>query len=183
MIRKLFVGIPLDGSTHTVIDRNLRAWEELPISWTKRENRHITLFFLGLLDDEYLIDIEENLRNACYEFSMFDILFTKISVGPEIAKPKMVWLTGEMSQQLIDLHHTIRRAIPSFAKDEKKQFSPHITLGRIRKSRFVGKEEVLTQIHKEIRIPVSVETVVLFESIREKKERIYVPLDTFSLHE
>jgi len=183
MLRKLFVGIPLDGAVNTALDRHIRSWERLPISWTKRENRHITLFFLGLLDDEYLINIEENLRDACYEFSMFDILFTRISVGPDISKPKMVWLTGEMSQQLVDLHHTIRKAIPSFAKDEKKRFSPHVTLGRIRVSRFLGKEQQLQEIQKDVHIPVGVEQVMLFESIREGSDRVYRPLDTFSLRE
>lgn len=183
MLRKLFVGIPIDGGTNTFLDRNIRLWENFPISWTKRENRHITLFFLGLVEDEYLMDIGENIGQVCKEFSMFDILFTRIEIGPSLSKPKIVWLTGEVNQQLIDLHYALEESIASFAKHEKKRFSPHITLGRIRQSRFVGREGDLDQIKKDVNIPINVETVMLFESVREDKERMYIPLDTFSLHE
>lgn len=97
-------------------------------SFTRKENLHLTLAFLGEVDEKELATLRKVMDKL--EFSKFSIEFTNMSSfrnGDELLpwiginpNPKLQILQQELTDEL---------KACGFAPDEKK-FTPHITLGR-----------------------------------------------------
>ncbi|QQS60907.1 MAG: RNA 2',3'-cyclic phosphodiesterase [Candidatus Moraniibacteriota bacterium] len=182
MVRKLFIGIQIDGRANAVIERNLKEFSSFQVFWTEAQQRYITLLFLGNVDDEYLPHISEGILRAVEGMEVFDIFLEKISSGPDKNNPKSIRAWGEESDELSKLHDRLAKELNSFAKIEKKRFCSHVTLGRFRRIKNrsdLGEEDYFFE--KKIHIPVSVSTVTLFESAEENGKREYFPVDVFDL--
>ena len=110
-----------------------------PIRWVKKDNLHITLEFLGHLKEEEMEKIEKILSEISQYFPIFKIKLTEICYTPEKEKiPRMIWVKGERSDILSEIKKELDKKLKeriSF-KPEKREFTPHITLGRIRKWEF-----------------------------------------------
>ncbi|MDP3996027.1 MAG: 2'-5' RNA ligase family protein, partial [bacterium] len=119
MKRRIFVAINLPEKVKNKLAEYRDKWPELPVRWTKKENLHITLEFLGYLTDEELIELLQKTKEIASEKESFDIHLNKICYGPidkkppkESKIPRMVWVVGEKLKEF--------------------NLSPHITLGRLK---------------------------------------------------
>jgi len=179
MVRKLFIGVGVDARGNAAIDRIIRSYTNQNIRWTPRENRHITMLFLGHVDDENLPDISEEMRDVSARYAPFDLVFDEVNVGPTPHRPKVLWLTGPDNEDATRLHDDLERALLSHIRSEKKRFRPHITLARLARDVRIKATENPQDWHKTVGIVVSVETVTLYESVIEHGKRTYVPIDVF----
>lgn len=182
MVRKLFVGISLDAKANTSLDRNLREFSSFPVFWTEASDRHITMAFLGNVEDEYLLNISEGIYTSLKDLDAFDVFLESISSGFSGDRLKSITARVQESEELDTLHARLAKELKSFVRIEKKRFRPHVTLGRFRRFGGDGVEEKQKyQVEKRIRIPVFVSSVTLFESVQEKNKKTYVPIDVFDI--
>ena len=154
MKRKIYININLFDKTKRRLARGIEKWQNLPIKWTKEDNLCVTLFFLGYVDNEVVLDICQKVRSAVESLEIFDLEFEGIALMPSIEKAQSVWITGKSSEQLKVLQSTIEKKLGIFIS-EKKTFSPHITLGKIRKSKW---EELAVKPEINESISFAVET-------------------------
>jgi len=76
-------------------------WPELPARWTKPENLHITLLFLGNVNDEEVYNICLKLKTVSQRHNPFDLTIDNVTYGPfQKVPPRMVWASGQVSQEL-----------------------------------------------------------------------------------
>ncbi len=130
MQRKIFISINLPDRTKKRLIKAIEPWKELPVKWTREENLHITLVFLGHVADESIPEICEKVRTASRKSEIFDLDFDRIKLAPSEEESRMIWLTGGTNGNLKDLVNNIDKELDiSFGK---KSFRPHITLGRLR---------------------------------------------------
>ena len=80
------------------------------IKWTRLENLHITLSFVGDVKDEELLDICKAVEDSASRHKSFSLNFDEISFGPDgdygvesKKTPKIICVRGEQSAQLIKL--------------------------------------------------------------------------------
>lgn len=185
--KRIFVGIELDEiakknltNTQRSIDREFL--EINPIKWTKEENLHITLFFIGYVYyndlSEIIISIEEAIKN----FKPFRTNFKKINYFPEKEySKKMIWVFGERDKNLEGLHQEIKKVILGTQK-ESQPFYPHITLGRISSFEFTKiNPDELPQIENTIDLQINVKTITIFESELKKGGAQYTAIKKFNL--
>jgi 2'-5' RNA ligase len=109
--------------------------ESVPdVRWTKYGNIHLTLKFLGDVPLSKIDKIGEALRKVAARFPSFTMSLAGIGAFPNSRKPRVIWVgVKKGADELKD----IARAIESFMKrlgfpPEKRRFSPHLTVGRIR---------------------------------------------------
>ena len=96
----------------------------------------LTLAFLGLVKDDDLPMICEDITDALKEAESFDITFNEIKLTPKGGdEAKMLWLLGEPSEGLAKLRNAMEACLSSF-DPEYKTFVPHITLGRVLRTRW-----------------------------------------------
>lgn len=179
MQRKIFIAIGVDEKTKKFINKKVSGWKDkLPVFWTNSEGFHITLAYLGFIDDEELMRLCENLKKNLQGMDAFDVEMERFCWGPSEEKPKMVWLKGGKNKQLSDLRKKIEQTILSH-KADWKDFSPHITIGRIGKKREVRD---LPEFCIPTKIIIPATSVEVMESIVEKRERKYITMESIELN-
>lgn len=106
------------------------------VRWTRRANLHVTLRFLG---DEAAAEELERLNRALAQIAAatrpFLIEVRGIGVFPGATRPRVVWI-GLRSDLLIELARQIESAaITAGFPAERRGFTPHLTIGRVRDPR------------------------------------------------
>ncbi len=104
------------------------------VKWVAPQNLHVTLQFLGEVDDAKLPCICRLVADAASEVEAFDFRVGEIVCVPKTGPVRMFWAsvtetTGRMSLLYENLSLLLE------AEDyppESRPFSPHITLGRVR---------------------------------------------------
>lgn len=180
MMRRIFVGIDIPGAVKKRLCDKVEGMRHLPVVWTRPENYHITLCFLGYLEDEQLVDACSRLEEICADFEVFDVLMERIVVAPSSENPKMIWVMGESDDSFGLLQQSIEKAMGIFVR-EKKEYIPHITLGRIRKTKWRQLDEQ-PEVNIQTRLVVPVDAVTVYESTYENKKRAYIALEQCALN-
>ena len=165
MRHRIFIAINLPEDIKKKLIDYQAKWPELPIRWTKKENLHITLIFLGYLSDEELLEVLKSTKEAVSKHQPFFINLKKIIYGPpKKMPPRMVWAEGEKSEELGKLQKDLENALASseafspaeaLAKEdsisEARPYASHITLGRIKTWEFRQIEpEEKPEVNEEI---------------------------------
>ncbi|MEK7494614.1 MAG: RNA 2',3'-cyclic phosphodiesterase [Patescibacteria group bacterium] len=177
--RKLFIGLPLSPALRKRLTREIGEWPKEAIIPTREENLHITLMFLGYVYEDQIPEVTEKLIEATEGVPFFELHFTKMELLDSEENPKMIWLTGEPSEELKNLHERIEKAFSSFVT-ERKAYRPHITLAKTKKPKWLAlpKKPILKD---SLSLMESIDSVVLFESLDIEGKRHYEPIDTFPL--
>jgi 2'-5' RNA ligase len=104
------------------------------VRWTRREQLHLTLKFLGDVDAALVRPLEEAIRAACRGFSALQLCIERLGCFPDLRYPRVVW-TGVQDQagQLPRLQQAVDAATRSFTAEQKEErFTGHITVARIK---------------------------------------------------
>ncbi len=133
---RLFIGIPMPEEYKRMLGDIQRAWKDKfqsRLTWTRPENWHLTLKFLGEVDEERLPDLKEFLD----DFSFRELTLQAGSSGFFGSKGqyRVAWLgvEGEV-QRLAELAHDMDQGLAGLGfEPEKKAFKAHLTLARIKK--------------------------------------------------
>jgi len=180
MKRKIFIGIDLPGEVKKRLMQKIDKWKDLPIKWSREENLHLTLSFLGHVDDELIYSICDSIKEAVANMEMFDVVLNKIELGPtQDEDARVVWFTGEASKALKLLAENIEKELEIF-RDSKKIFRPHITLGRIQKYNW-QKLEKKPNISENFSVLLPIESVQVFESAIIDGKRKFSVIDNCEL--
>jgi 2'-5' RNA ligase len=104
------------------------------VKWVKPENLHLTLKFLGALSEGQLPDLKAALDGAAGRHRPFQLGFGGAGVFPPRGRPRVVWIdiaagAGEMAALQADVEGGLE---PLGFPPEKRPFSPHLTIGRVR---------------------------------------------------
>lgn len=171
--KKIFIEIEVPSQAKKRLVRKMESWKFLPVKWMKEDNLHITLAFLGYVDESVLPEICAKVAEAVSEHESFDIEFEKIALGPDPHNPRMVWLEGKVSEELRFLNESVEKTLGIFSK-ERKEFRPHVALGRIRALKWDELPEK-PEIDEKMHLTFSVDSVLVMESRGGGAE--YTPLE------
>jgi len=187
MRHRIFIAINLPEDVKKRLLDYQRKWLTLPVHWTKKDNLHITLIFLGYLNDEDLLETIKIVHNVVEEHQSFFINLNQILYGPPNKTPRMVWVEGEKSQELANLQRDLENALytspnKGISGGEIQSYSPHITLGRIKEWEFkkIPLEEK-EDINEEISLNFSVESIEVMESDLKRGGPEYIVLESAQL--
>jgi len=93
--------------------------------FTEPENLHLTLKFLGEIDDEKIEEVKERLREV--RFESFDARLGDVGVFSK-ARPKIIWVELKGASRL---QKEIDSGLDGLFKPEER-FMSHITIARVR---------------------------------------------------
>jgi len=92
MRKRIFIAINLPEEIKKKLSEYQSKLPDLPIRWVKKDNLHITLVFLGYLNDEEILEVCKITEEAASQNSSFFINLKKICYGPpKKMPPRMVW--------------------------------------------------------------------------------------------
>ncbi|WP_217589823.1 RNA 2',3'-cyclic phosphodiesterase [Lentibacillus saliphilus] len=98
--------------------------------WTYEEDLHVTLKFLGAVNDEQLTAIDQELNNADLGYS-FSLQLGTLGFFGHSNRPRILWAGVEHKQALFDLYHQIKSLMSNhYFSPEKRPYRPHVTLAK-----------------------------------------------------
>ena len=104
------------------------------VTWTRREQFHLTLKFLGNVEGERVGGLVEAVRGAAGGFAPLRLRAEGVGCFPDLRSPRVVWLgVRDLEEALPRLQRAIEAASAGFTAQERpERFSGHLTLGRIK---------------------------------------------------
>ena len=153
------------------------------IRWLPPANFHLTLKFLGDVDEAKVAPIAAALERELYPFSCFTINAKGLGVFPDLKRPRILWV-GLVGGELNALASTVEKALVPFGfAAERRTFAPHLTVGRCRQfdgsPKELGDEIEKWQGHDFGRS--NVDEVILFQSVLKPEGAVYRPLKVVAL--
>lgn len=142
---RAFIAIELPPAVLDQVGRlQTRVRQDLPsglIRWTRPEGIHLTLKFLGDVEQDHLPEIEAALRGACAPHAPFPLQVSGLGCFPTPQRPRVLWVgVQDSSGKLAALQRDVERAIaPLGFPPERRGFHPHLTLGRVKNPRRRGR--------------------------------------------
>lgn len=111
-----------------------RLNSSIPIKWTEEWNMHVTLDFLGELEETQVEKIKEILNNIVPRHKSFNYWLDHLGGFPNAQRPNvLVAKVGEDQAQSVRLHAEIYTTLKEKGLiSETRLWQPHITLGRIK---------------------------------------------------
>lgn len=107
------------------------------VKWIERGNIHLTLKFLGEINEEKLQPIKMVLNEITKLFSPFEITLKNTGAFPNIENPRVLWMRmdkgAKKSSEIAGLIDEELSKI-GFGK-ESRPFAAHLTIGRVRSAR------------------------------------------------
>jgi 2'-5' RNA ligase len=104
------------------------------VRWTRREQFHLTLKFLGEVDAARVEALGEAIRAACRGFGALHLRAERVGFFPDLRYPRVVW-TGvqDQAERLPRLQQAVDAATRDFTIEQKdERFTGHVTLARIK---------------------------------------------------
>src|SRR5262245_25409439 len=108
------------------------------VKWVEPENLHVTLLFLGEVDDRDLPSVCNCVAEACQQQAAFTLSVEAVGCFPNARRPRVVWVgVGEGAQELVALHNALEPPLLALGcyRREERQYTPHVTLGRVKSDR------------------------------------------------
>ncbi|GCE46870.1 2'-5' RNA ligase [Thermosporothrix hazakensis] len=104
------------------------------IRWVDPAGIHLTLAFLGELSDEQLAEAISAAEKAASLVTPFSYRLSRLGSFGSQRQPRVVWMgVDEPSGTLLHLHRVLSRELEQRGFEiDKRPFSPHLTLARIK---------------------------------------------------
>jgi 2'-5' RNA ligase len=134
----LFVAISVPEEIKTEIETaQAELRRALPadcVRWTKREQFHLTLKFLGNVPVDVLRELQFSVRKACDGIPVLRLRAERIGAFPGMKSPRVIWAGVENREGLLPkLQQMVEIAVEGFtAETAEAGFRGHVTLGRVK---------------------------------------------------
>jgi 2'-5' RNA ligase len=160
---------------------------DMRISWTQPASIHLTLKFLGDMDEQAIDPLLVVVEQAIGSQIAVNVPLERLGAFPRPQSPRVLWVgplenwdRGAEAKRIAEIHGAIEQACEGLGfLRETKPFSPHLTLARIR----VGERQVGAALAKGgvLDRPLSlgslaVESVVLMKSELKPTGSVYTKL-------
>ena len=152
---------------------------QMPIKWVEFENLHITVKFLGEIDDNKKTVITAGLKEFCGFFPSFNTCLSGLGCFPSPRNPRVLWAGVSQSEEKMRLlAHGLEDLLAKHGVlREDKPFHPHLTFGRVKA--FCKIDDILDQEFNGD--PFTVDSLVLFKSQLRPEGPLYEVLERFKL--
>jgi len=151
------------------------------IKWEPINKLHLTLKFLGDTDEKIIPEINSELEKILKKYEVFELAFDKFGLFTKDKKPRILWVGLKDNIKLNSLAQEIDNVISQFGfEKEKRKFTPHITLLRIKDKdeNFYKDFYKLTQVEiPEINFKAN--KITFFKSTLLKTGSVYEPIKNF----
>ena len=156
------------------------------LQWVRVESIHLTLKFLGDIEEDGAADILHALQKVGRELEPFSVEVKGFGVFPTLRAPRVLWMgLADQTNRLVRLAGSIDAALtPLGFQIEPKPYSPHLTLARIKEqARAIGNALVDSGVMRDAtsRGTLPVQAMALMKSERTPAGSVYSHLGDVGL--
>lgn len=146
------------------------------MKWEKPEKIHLTLRFLGEIEQQLVDNISESLPHYL-KMEGIDLRLNGPGAFPGFRKPRVLFVGLNKSSELTDLKINVDNCLGKLGFDpEQRDFVPHLTIGRVKKPSPIPRSlPGIEPLHFRI------ENIVLFRSKLDGRGSVHIPIRDFKL--
>jgi len=134
---RAFIAVELPDAVLGELRRALNLMREAEIHnlrTVRPEGIHLTLKFLGDIENSQVEPLIIAMKKAASEVQPFKIHLGKTGAFPDIQRPRVLWagVDGEM-ESLKAIQQSLEKAVEGLGVEgERREYNPHLTMARIR---------------------------------------------------
>jgi len=178
---RLFIAVELVEEIKDEIEKQVKRLKRLGgnVRWVKRPAMHITLKFLGEVDEARVESIERAMDRTVNSFESFEINMEGCGSFPPMSKkPRVLWVGVKDSGTITALQERLEDELlnAGFQK-ETRAFHPHVTMGRVKGTSALRRlVEEIRELEEHPFGKMMVRSIVLFRSRLTPDGPIYTKL-------
>jgi 2'-5' RNA ligase len=136
---RAFIAIELPGHVCDAIQKQTTRLRQTLgndlIRWVPTQNMHLTLKFLGDTSTAYLDFLKQLLAREADSHPQFDLQLGGLGAFPTSRRPRLLWVGIHAPTNLASLQRGIEAGASRLGyEQEERDFSPHLTIGRVRQN-------------------------------------------------
>ncbi len=165
---RAFFALPLPDTVSADIAQTLEQLknEFTGVKWVKKHALHITVQFLGNIDEEQLENCIELLETPSLKRSPISARYGGVGQFPPKGRPRVFYCTIHRGyEECVAVYNEVSSLLPPSIKTDKKPFTPHITLGRVKRGVKPPYRDQVAEAFEGIEGEFLIDRIVLFESI------------------
>ena len=156
------------------------------VRWVRPENIHLTLKFLGNIDETDIEKVRGTLTSRVDRFTPLSLSVKGVGVFPGIRRPRIIWsgMGGQLSA-LAALQKALAEDLAAIGfQQEKRAFKAHLTLGRVKGAIDALKLRDAIQAFDDFESEIfTADKIFLFKSDLKPGGPIYSKLNAFVMNE
>jgi 2'-5' RNA ligase len=182
---RAFIAVELPPEIHQAIENKAApmraALNASLVRWVPTANIHLTLKFLGDISPANVDLLTQILSAEIGQHATFEMDFGGLGAFPNSRRPRVIWIGIQAPAGLEALQHGIEAAAAKLGYPvEKRPFSPHLTIGRVKqKINASGMKKIRTAL-KDIQVgslgSMQVTAVHLYKSDLKPTGAVYTRL-------
>lgn len=134
---RCFISIDIDPPVKKIIKDfvsfNLKQHIQGRVRWVNPDNLHLTLSFLGDISKDMIPLVKDAIKKVSMESEPFKIELSDLGCFPNFQNPRVLWIGIKEQPILHQIKRNIDRELDNLGVAyDKKSFSPHLTIGRIK---------------------------------------------------
>lgn len=149
------------------------------VRWEKREKLHVTLKFLGEVEESTTEKVSASIGRLAADCSPFDMDILQLGGFPNLRYPRVLFVGLSENEGLRELQHKIEEELETLGfEKERRRFTPHVTIGRI-KSRL----KIKGPLPLPEKSPFVISEIGVINSKLGREGSVYTPFNLFRLGE
>ncbi|MEO1524365.1 MAG: RNA 2',3'-cyclic phosphodiesterase [Planctomycetota bacterium] len=185
-----FISVPITAQVSSSAKRIIKRLQPFDsgIKWVPLDNLHLTLKFLGEVDNTEVHEVCRSIRRVTDTVAPFELRFAGTGGFPNSERPRILFAGVEdPSGELVRMVSELERVLADLGfKPEPRDYTPHLTLGRTRSNSGRAREELIAEMKQMGDVQLGemvVDQVQLMASFLDKGGPTYQVMDTIDLEE
>ncbi len=133
---RTFIAIPLPVEIIKkieIVQNGLMKGIKSVVSWVQPNSIHLTLKFLGEVENSNVSTLTNKLTTVCRDVMPFSLTCGGLGCFPSPQRPKVIWVGITPDPKLNALVAKIEKSCTELGfSSENRTFNPHLTLGRVK---------------------------------------------------
>jgi len=183
---RLFFAVKISDAIRADVAAAIQAFplRDPPWRWIQTGNMHLTLKFLGEVDEGAVPDLKEIAADAASRVKPFRVLYGVFGGFPHLSRPRVIFFEAkEGTKELAEIARLLETGVePLGIERERRPFTAHLTLARIKEPLPRGMAERLVSVPP---LPATafqdVDRFVLMQSHLAREGATYEEMGSFPL--
>lgn len=186
IIMRLFIAIQIPKDIREDIVRIEQSLSALfRAKWVGFDNIHLTLKFLGEIDEKRLDEVKEILYSTAKRYNGFPLSLKGIGGFPDLRRPRVIWIgVKDGERYVVNIMDDLEEKFVRFGLEpEKRKKTAHITIGRVKdriKMLEQKEREDIERLDYKSRL-FEVDSVSLVKSILTPEGPVYTVVGSYPL--
>lgn len=188
-MKRIFTAIDISDAGRVrcadYIEKLRNEFTDLRVGWEKSEKLHLTLKFLGDIDENQLQSLIESVEATARQFAEFKLKISNTGVFPAARTRRILWLGVSDEQGILpEVYRVLETECERRGSArEKRNFKPHLTIARLREPHKSVQlvEKHLSESFQSDEFTVS--GVTIYESLLQKSGSVYSVVSKYQFKE